>query len=271
MGVSYQILGNPSATGSVTASVYNGDPQPTATVPNGTPLTSFIVVTIKMNASDFSSATITLSYTDSTVQNIKQPYEVYKYNAGGNSYTALPSTVNTSAKTITVTLSSLTDPLLAIGGAKTQTSGNTVSTEIIVVVVVIVVVLVTVAIFYRMRSRPGSNSAPLVSGTSSDTLVSGTKMEKPSPDPIEAQTKMAKCPVCGKEVVPKKTWTMAGRPNKEGRRTELTIGLFECCDQTFRDTIDKKKIGFNEGSHNTLLSLLAGNPFPSMALVTILK
>lgn len=232
-GVSYQILGTPGATGTVTASVYNGDPQPTATVPNGTSLTSFIVVTIKMNANDFSSATITLSYTNSMVQNIKQPFKVYKYNADSNSYTALPSTVDTSAKTITVTLSSLTDPLLAIGGAKTATNGTPVSTGIIVVAVVIVIVLVTVAIFYRMRNRLGS---------SSDPLVNGTRMEKPSPDPLEVQTKMAKCPQCGKEVVPKKTWTMAGKPNKEGRRTELTIGLFECCDKTFRATIDKKKI-----------------------------
>jgi hypothetical protein len=233
VGASYQILGTPGATGTVTASVYNGDPQPTATVPNGTSLTSFIVVTIKMNANDFSSATITLSYTDSMVQNIKQPYKVYKYNADSNSYTALPSTVDTSAKTITVTLSSLSDPLLAIGGAKTATSGNLLSTGIIVVAIVIVIVLVTVAIFYLMRSRHGSSSEP---------LVSGTEMEKPSPAPLQVQTKMAKCPQCGKEVVPKKTWTMAGKPNKEGRRTELTIGLYECCDKTFRETIDKKKI-----------------------------
>jgi hypothetical protein len=39
--------------------------------------------------------------------------------------------------------------------------------------------------------------------------------------------KMAKCPICGKEVQPKKTWKMAGRPDKAGKRTELTIGLCE--------------------------------------------
>jgi hypothetical protein len=53
---------------------------------------------------------------------------------------------------------------------------------------------------------------------------------------------MAKCPQCGKEVQPKKTWKMAGRPNKEGKRTELTIGLCNCCGKSFRVTIDKKKI-----------------------------
>jgi len=53
---------------------------------------------------------------------------------------------------------------------------------------------------------------------------------------------MAKCPQCGKEVQPKKTWKMAGRPDKSGKRTELTIGLCECCGKTFRATLDKKKI-----------------------------
>ncbi len=53
---------------------------------------------------------------------------------------------------------------------------------------------------------------------------------------------MAKCPTCGKEVQPKKTWKMAGRPDKTGKRTELTIGLCECCGKTFRTTLGKKKI-----------------------------
>jgi len=54
---------------------------------------------------------------------------------------------------------------------------------------------------------------------------------------------MAKCPKCGKEVsTPKKTWKMAGRPDKAGKRTELTIGLFEHCGSTFRDVLSKRKI-----------------------------
>ncbi len=54
---------------------------------------------------------------------------------------------------------------------------------------------------------------------------------------------MAKCPVCGKEVKnAKKTWKMAGKPDKKGKRTQLTIGLYECCDKTFREVLDKKKI-----------------------------
>ncbi len=54
---------------------------------------------------------------------------------------------------------------------------------------------------------------------------------------------MAKCPKCGKEVsTPKKTWKMAGRPDKSGKRTELTIGLFEHCGKSFRHTLGKRKI-----------------------------
>ncbi|MFQ5836442.1 MAG: hypothetical protein ACE5HG_01165, partial [Candidatus Bathyarchaeia archaeon] len=40
---------------------------------------------------------------------------------------------------------------------------------------------------------------------------------------------MAKCPNCGAEVAnPRKSWKMAGRPDRTGKRTELTIGLFDC-------------------------------------------
>jgi hypothetical protein len=54
---------------------------------------------------------------------------------------------------------------------------------------------------------------------------------------------MAKCPVCGREVsTPKKSWKMAGRPDKSGKKTELTIGLFEHCGKTFRATLGKRKI-----------------------------
>jgi len=54
---------------------------------------------------------------------------------------------------------------------------------------------------------------------------------------------MAKCPKCGKEVKnAKKTWKMAGKHDKKGKRTQLTIGLYECCGKTFRQVLDKKKI-----------------------------
>ena len=39
---------------------------------------------------------------------------------------------------------------------------------------------------------------------------------------------MGKCPKCGTEVSkPKKTWKMAGRPDKAGKRMQLEIGLYE--------------------------------------------
>jgi adenine-specific DNA methylase len=54
---------------------------------------------------------------------------------------------------------------------------------------------------------------------------------------------MAKCPKCGKEVsTPKKTWKMAGRKDKSGKRLELTIGLFEHCGKSFRSVLNKRKI-----------------------------
>jgi hypothetical protein len=60
---------------------------------------------------------------------------------------------------------------------------------------------------------------------------------------IQRKKKMAKCPKCGKDVkTAKKTWKMAGKPDKKGKRTQLTIGLYECCGKTFRNVLDKKKI-----------------------------
>jgi len=54
---------------------------------------------------------------------------------------------------------------------------------------------------------------------------------------------MAKCPKCGSEVAsPRKTWKMAGRPDRNGKRTELTIGLFDHCGKTFRSVLAKRKI-----------------------------
>lgn len=53
----------------------------------------------------------------------------------------------------------------------------------------------------------------------------------------------AKCPTCGKLFEPKKTWKMAGRPDKKGKRLQLHIGLYKCPKHgTFRKVIDKRKI-----------------------------
>ncbi|MCL1970534.1 MAG: hypothetical protein FWF66_03650 [Candidatus Bathyarchaeota archaeon] len=56
---------------------------------------------------------------------------------------------------------------------------------------------------------------------------------------------LVKCPKCSADVAsPKKTWKMAGRPDKTGKRTQLEIGLFECskCKNTFREVLGKSKI-----------------------------
>jgi hypothetical protein len=54
---------------------------------------------------------------------------------------------------------------------------------------------------------------------------------------------VAKCPKCGVEVAAKKTWKMAGRPDKKGKRLQLHIGLFECLKHgTFRAVLAKRKI-----------------------------
>jgi len=54
----------------------------------------------------------------------------------------------------------------------------------------------------------------------------------------------AKCPKCETQIAePKKTWMMTGRPDKEGKRLQLHIGLFKCpIHGTFRLVLDKQKI-----------------------------
>ncbi len=56
---------------------------------------------------------------------------------------------------------------------------------------------------------------------------------------------MVKCKNCGAEVAKaRKQWKMAGRPDKAGKRTELTIGLFDCpsCNKSFKVVLNKQKI-----------------------------
>jgi len=53
-----------------------------------------------------------------------------------------------------------------------------------------------------------------------------------------------KCPKCGAEAREKRApWTMKGRADRKGMKTELTIGLFECpsCG-TFRKVLNKRKV-----------------------------
>lgn len=157
VGITYLVQGTPGATGSVTASVYNGNPQSSANVPSGVSLSHFVVVTFDMLASDFSQATLTFNYADSDVQNIQSPYTVYKYLPATDSYVALPSTVDSVAKTITVTLDSVDDPLFAIGGAAVSDAPVTLVTWGIVAVCVIVIVLASVLAVAYLRKNSNNS------------------------------------------------------------------------------------------------------------------
>ena len=54
---------------------------------------------------------------------------------------------------------------------------------------------------------------------------------------------MAKCPKCTKKYEPKKTWKMAGRPDKNGKRFQLHIGFYKCPKHgSFRKVLNKQKI-----------------------------
>ncbi len=55
---------------------------------------------------------------------------------------------------------------------------------------------------------------------------------------------VAKCPKCGMKIAtPRKTWRMAGRPDKKGKRLELQIGLYDCPKHgAFRSVLSKRKI-----------------------------
>ena len=114
-------------------------------------MTSFIAVNINADESSFDQATVTIKYTNSMVEGIKAPYTVYKYTPESNNYIAIPSTVNNNDQTITVTLHSLNDPVLAIGGTQITSGGAPVSTWILIVIVIIIVILINVFIFHRQQ------------------------------------------------------------------------------------------------------------------------
>ena len=58
-----------------------------------------------------------------------------------------------------------------------------------------------------------------------------------------AKVLVRKCPKCTVEIEPKKTWKMAGRPDKNGKRLQLHMGLFVCPQHGyFRKVLGKQKI-----------------------------
>ena len=111
-----------------------------------------------MEPSDFTQATITINYSSSEVQNINSPYTIYKYVSPSNSYVVLPTTVNTDAKTLTVTLNSINDPLLAIGGAsKTSSTGAPASTTTWILVAISIILIIVAVVIAVKLLRPSRN------------------------------------------------------------------------------------------------------------------
>ena len=152
IGVSYLIEGTPGATGSVTAAVYSGNPQAGAVIPDGVSLTHFVVVTFDMDPNQFTMASIVISYTDADVANLQAPYAIYKYVPNTDSFVELPSTVNTEAKTITITVTSIDDPLFAVGAATVSEGFPASSWAILIGLIVAIVVIAVVVVLYLRRS-----------------------------------------------------------------------------------------------------------------------
>ena len=153
-GITYNIQGASGSSGTITTEIRTANPQPNAT-PEGITLNHFVVVTFNMNPSDFSQAQIIIPYIDSDVQGMQQPYTIYKYVPATNSYTALDSVLDTTAKTFTVTVNSVDDPLFAIGGATVSSEPVGFSTTTWAVLgssIVIIVMLVVVGVWYFKKS-----------------------------------------------------------------------------------------------------------------------
>jgi DNA repair exonuclease SbcCD ATPase subunit len=52
------------------------------------------------------------------------------------------------------------------------------------------------------------------------------------------------CPTCGTTVTePTKTWSMVGKPSRQGERFTLTLGLFTCpqCEKKFMRVVEKEQ------------------------------
>lgn len=156
IGVIFYVQGTAGATGSVTTQLYTANPQPTASIPDGISLTRFIGLTFNMNPTEFTQATIYITYTEADVATLQAPYSVYKYDSASNSYVLMSSNVDTATKMITVTANSIDDPLFAIGGTPIQDNGgfSTTAWATLAVSIIIIVLLVVVGVWYfKKRSK----------------------------------------------------------------------------------------------------------------------
>ena len=151
-GVSFTIEGTPGAEGLVVIDLYNGNPQVTADVPSGVSLSHFIAIKFDMLADDFAQATVTISYSDNDLVGVDEPYSIYKYLASTDSFVALSTDVDTTAKTMTVVLTGVDDPILAVGGLTVESPPPDLTT-VWVIVAVAVIIIVVLAVFLVLRWR----------------------------------------------------------------------------------------------------------------------
>jgi hypothetical protein len=155
-GVTYDIQGTPGSTGTVTTEIRTENPQPTSNIPSGISLTHFVIVTFNINPADFSQAQIVIPYTDNDVQGIQPPYSIFKYNPTTDTYTELAAVVDPNAKTFTITVTSVDDPLFAIGGATSISEDDggfsPIAWAALAASVVIIVLLAVVGVWYFRKN-----------------------------------------------------------------------------------------------------------------------
>ena len=154
LGIAVRVRGTPGANCTLLTEIYNGNPEPTAAIPDGISLTHFAVVIINMNANQFSNVSITINYTTTDFQDIQPPYAVYEYVPGTDSFVKLPSAVDVAAKTITFTETSIVSGLFAIGGvpAAPRTEGEGAITLLLILIgAIIAIVVVAVLIVMRFK------------------------------------------------------------------------------------------------------------------------
>jgi hypothetical protein len=146
VGVAYLIEGTPGTTGTVVATVYNGNPQATAAVPADISLTKFLAVVFDSPLQAFTQATLTFKLTDSDIAGLQGPFVIYKYNADTNSYQKLDGVVDENAKTITITTTGTADSIFAIGGTHVSTAPKESSFMWIAIAGVVAVIVAAVVL-----------------------------------------------------------------------------------------------------------------------------
>ena len=149
VGVTYNIAGTSGATGTVTTSLHTGNPYATAQTTDSVTLTKFITVEFDFPSEDFTQATLTFSFSDANLAGLQEPYAIYKYDQASDTYIQLDGVVDMTAKTITVTLNSTTDPTFAIGGQKTVTNAANDYTMWIAIAAAVIIIIIAAVIVVR--------------------------------------------------------------------------------------------------------------------------